>query len=311
MNSERKIPTALGLSVIILGLASGIFLLTQKEPLFWQTKAAPTLEPKNLNVVNISDTQASIYWQGDEPASAFIQAGLTPALGVTYKDERDIQKPEKYSLHLITLTNLQPNSVYYYKIYQDSRVYPPGEPLTFKTANPLNPSAVPPLVGTVLDTSGQQQVPEALVTLDIPGAQPLATVTKIMGNFVLPISGLRQASLTQSYNPSASTLQAKLTILSNHTTSTIILPWPPNTTSLPPVTLGQNLDLSTLPVSPTPQALKYDLNGDMVINSLDISLIMKNIGKNPFDPKADLNGDGVVNQKDLEAINKALTQNLR
>lgn len=307
MISKVRIPTLLGLGVLLVGLAVGVFFTTQKSPLFWGTKAAPSILPQKITLANLSATSASIYWQTNEKSSCFLQTGTTTSLGTTFRDDRDREAPKPYRLHFVTLSNLSPNTIYFYKISCNSTFYPLGTPLSFKTLAPIPSSNLSPIIGTVVDKNFQA-VEETLVVLDIPGAQSLATITKFGGNFLLPFPWLYNNDLTQSFSFPESSMSAILTIFNQEKSSRINCLLPQKEQVLPLIILGQDLDLLPKPATPA-ASLKYDLNSDGVVNSLDLSIVYKNFGplrseasKNPKQKKADLNNDGVVDKKDVEAI---------
>lgn len=302
MRSKIRIPTILGLGILVVGMVVGIFLTTQKQSALFKTRAGVSAIPKNITIANVSNTSVSIYWQTDEEAPGFIQAGPSNTLGSTFKDDRDLGGPQNHRFHFVTLSNLTPNTTYYYKVNSGSSSYPSGNPSTFKTADTSTASNLQPLVGTILDAS-MNPISEALVVLSIPGAQSLAAITKVSGSFILPLKDIRDADLSQIEIPASGT-SAALNIIGFQARSRINLQLPPDNNVLPPLILGQDLDLVPTPASPSASISKYDLNDDGVTNSLDLSIVLKNFGKNPKNKKADLNGDKVVDQKDVDILNK-------
>ncbi len=300
-----KIPTLLGMGVLLIGLVAGVYLVTQNQII--KSRAVVTLTPKNINLVNLSEGSAAVYWQSDEPTAGFIKAGKTMTPQSIYRDDRDLSAPEPHKLHFVTLTNLEPTTTYYYQIYSGSVVYP-NTPATFKT-----PAAVPalnwsPLVGTIFDVNSQP-VSEALISFDLNGAQKLATITKTGGNFILPLSNLKTTDLTKTFPEEKNPYKAILNILGPVNNTQVIIYVPMKDISLPPIFLGKNIDLTATSSS---ELTKYDLNEDGIVNAADLSIILKNFGPLPAgpangagglkNPKADLNGDGVVNQKDADLI---------
>lgn len=305
MDSQAKIPTLLGLGIILVGTVAGVFLVGKVQ--VFKSSASPSQEPKSITVVNISANKAAVFWQTDQPIAGFIQAGPSTALGLTFKDERD-EALDKHQLHFVTLSNLSPGTTYYFKITSGADTYPRGDPLTFKTAPNSSSSSIQPLIGTVLETPSQP-VKEAIALLEIPGAQKIATITKISGNFVLPLADLRSEDLSKNFDLGNISQAATLTIFGPSKKSQIKIKLPAQNNILPPIVLGQDLDLSAQIASPSPtisknDLSKYDLNHDGVINSLDLAIVINNLGKNPKQKGADLNGDGVVDQKDIDLIEK-------
>lgn len=309
MNSELRIPTLLGLSVLVAGLILGVFLTSQSQIL--KSKATTSFIPQNVSLTNISDNQATISWSLSEETTGFVQAGTTPYLGLIFLDERDQAKPKAHLLHYVTLTNLTANTTYYYKINSGSISYP-EKPLTFKTSSPLSLSNSSSLIGTISD-SNLRPVPEAIVFLQLPGAQMISALTKIAGNFILPLSSLRTDSLANLFPLNEASVPAKLTVTTSQQSSKITLFLPPLSPILPPITLGKDLDL-TNPASSSSPALflsdqtTYDLNQDRMINALDLAIIFKNWGKHPQQKEADLNHDGAVDEKDVTVFNNFLSK---
>jgi len=302
MQSTFKIPTLLGLGILVTGVALGVFLVTNNQFLGLQTKAGPSLVPKNITIANISDTSASVFWQTDQANTGFIQAGLSSLLDTSFKDDRDAQNPQPHQLHFVTLTKLKPSTTYYFKVTSGSLSYP-SSPLSFQTSSTLAPSGTQPIIGTVIDSS-LVPIPEALVVLDIPGAQKLATITKIAGNFILPLAELKTADLNTNFD--ISTLSGiNLTVFNLEKTSHLTFPLA--SSSLPAITLGKDLNI-TPQADPSASPPIYDLNSDGIINALDRVEVINNLGKKMKNKKTDLNNDGVVDQKDVDLINLAIAK---
>lgn len=303
MNSEFKFPTLIGLGVLFIGLVAGVALVA--KPQLFTTQATPTAQPQNITVTNLFGTSASIYWQTDQETTGFIQVGTNPTPNQTFIDDRDTAAPKPHLLHFVTLTNLIPNTTYYYKIVSGATTFPAKNPLSFQTPANTTISTNQPLIGTVL-SSDLTEVNEALVALKLENNILAATVTKLAGNFILPLTIFPNFTATQS---------ATLVIFNQQTSSKVKLQLP-STSILPFITLGKDIDLTPKIASPAAQVNKYDLNNDGAVNSLDLAIILKNTGplrseasKNPKEKRADLNGDGVVDQQDANFMNKVISQN--
>lgn len=303
MESKAKIPTLLGIGLIFIGLGAGIFLANQNQVL--KSKASPSVEPQNIGLANLSATRASVYWQTQVPTIGFIELGDSPLLTQTFRDERDLQSPQEHQLHFVTLTGLQPNTTYYYKINSGILTYPPSEFLTFTTLPQTLSFDYQPLIGTIIDTS-LKPVPEALITLEVAGMGKLAAISKIAGTFLLPLAEIHPASATTTTPTLSPNLPAQLTFFDNKQQSQITIN-PFSATAIPsPLVLGGNQTLST--PTPTIKTINFDLNRDGKVNSLDRSIILKNFKAKPSQKEADLNQDGVVNNQDLQMMDQAVAQ---
>lgn len=307
MRNQIRIPTLLGLGIILTGLTIGVLLVVHQQSI--QTKASGANTPQNIQVGNSEANSVTVSWQTDSPVTGFVQAGPQPALGLTFKDDRDGQDLDTHYIHIVTMKNLQPQTMYYFKIVSGGVTFPETQPMTLSTAATLPPQPMAPLIGSVLDVTGKP-VTEALLTLEADGAQKLITYTKTAASFIIPLATLKTPDLTTPILITDSTPKnALLTISSPGQSSKIKITLPYHDATLPPITIGKDLDLTTPPPAsgPAQTTNKFDLNGDGILNSADRAIILSNAGKKNFDKKADLNNDGVVDQKDLDLFNQELS----
>ncbi len=299
-----KIPTVLGLGIIVFGIVAGVFLVVRQQS--YISKASPDLLAQNIAITNISDNSAVISWQTSAPAASFVTYGQSSPDEQTALDDRDTSPPSAgpkiHLFHYITIKNLLPKTTYQYKIISSKTVSAVNK---FTTASPLPQTGFSPVIGTVLDDN--KSLDEGIAFLSIANAALQSALIKTEGNFLIPISQLRKADLSDNY-PSTEETIAKLTIVSASGEANALFKLI-DSGNLPPLRLGENLDLTTAPApTPPPQVNKFDLNNDGKINAADNAVILNNFGKNPKDKRADLNGDNVVDQKDLDLMAKQINQ---
>ncbi len=268
ITNHIKIPTILALLLLTVGLVGGVYLSTQKEFLSLKTQADVSTAPKNVAVGNLSDTSAVIFWQTDKPTSGFVQIGQTQNLGQNFQDDRDNKIPLQHNLHFVTLSNLSPATTYYYKITSGGESFPDNNSASFTTLNSIPYQTYSPLVGRVLN-SDLQPVQEALIVLEIPGAQPLNTITKLAGNYILPLSNLRSSDLLHVFTLGKGGTTAKLRIFDNERSSEVKIyldsqgnQITSTASALMPIIIGKDLDL--IPPSPTPTPTLSPLIKDLV-----------------------------------------------
>ncbi len=304
--SEVRIPTLLGLGILFVGLIIGVLLVFQRQTL--SSRASSSANPKNMTISNITDNSVTISWSTDNPAPGFVQAGPQEALGLTFKDERDLDQPKDHLLHYVTINNLTPNQTFYYKISSGSVLYPQDQTLSFTTASESKNQSYNPLQGSVEDVNNQP-VQEALVTLQIDGAQKLTTITKIAGTFILPLAYIRTTDLAAPFEIEKKV--ATVTVESGEKLSRVKVKLP-FTAPLPPIVLGKDQDFTDIPVaSAAAVPVKYDFNNDGILNTADTSYVAANKGRNPKDKQVDVNNDGIVDQKDLDIVRKEIERNNR
>lgn len=300
-----KIPTLLGLGIIIAGIIIGVYLVL-KEQVFL-SQAGTNLALQNITVTNITADSANVSWQTNSVASSFLTYGQAKPAEQTNLDDRDTQegKPKTRLTHYVTLKNLLPQSKYQFKVTSGKVT---SDVLTFETGKPLtNKGRSTPVIGSVLD--GDTSLEEGIVYLAIPEATIQSALIKSGGNFLIPLSEIRKMDLSD-FELLEGTV-AKLTIQSPKGEATALINLHSNSMPLPPIKLGQNIDLTqeTPQPSPTTNDLdKYDLNGDGKINAADNAIILDNFGKIPKDKKIDLNEDGKIDQKDLDLMAQKINE---
>src|SRR3989338_6139252 len=286
--NKFKIPTLLGLGIIILGIAIGIVMILREQ--IFITRATPDITPKNIILSNIEDLSLTVSWQTPTEVISFLSFGPTGNEQVAI-DDRDGNTPQAHSMHYITLKNLQPNTTYKYRIISGKLK---SEIFEVTTASPPTAqNGQKPVIGSVLEEN--EPLNEGVAYLSIYGAVTQSALIKNSGNLVIPLSFARKTDLSDVFTPIGNET-AKVTIISGKGEVSAIF----NLQSfqlLPPLKIGQNVDLT---VPSDNQRKKFDLNKDGLINTSDYALVLKN--------KADLNGDGTFDQKDLDLIQKQINQ---
>lgn len=304
--SSLKIPTVLGLGIILFGIAAGVFLVLREQNIISQ--ASPNITAQNINITNTTDDSITISWQTSTSVASFITYGIKNPNDQTVLDDRDSNSPHPYSIHYVTIKNLLPKTNYQYKILSGKIS---SDILNFTTAAPISSqTGFSPIIGSILD--GEKPLDEGVVYLTIADSTVQSALIKTSGNFLIPISQIRKQDLSENF-PLKEGSVAKLTIISARGSASILFKLKISSDPLSTVKLGQNIDLTAnenlMQPSLNPQNLnKYDLNNDGKINAADNAIVLLNFGKNPKEKKADLNGDGIVDQKDLDLMSKQINQ---
>lgn len=306
---KLKIPTLLGLSIIVIGIIAGVFL-TLREQIFI-SKASPDITAKNITLSNISDTEVAISWQTSAPTISFVTFGQTnPSEQIVLNDKDSSEpenKPKTHLIHYVTIKNLLPKTTYQYKVITGKIVSNADK---FTTATPTNQQVgFRPVIGSVFE--GNTPLEEGIAYLSIANATLQSAQVKA-GNFLIPLSQIRKTDLSDNYALSEETI-GKLTVISDKGNTSALFSLKTSSNPLPPIKLGSDIDLTIkatpIPASPSAQELiVYDLNGDNKINAADNALILQNFGKKGKGVKGDLNSDGIVDKKDLDLIAKQINQ---
>jgi len=309
-------PTLIGITLIIALIASAILYFHKKAP-----EKLQEVGVTDLQTVNIFATSATIVWQTEQPVIGEVVFNQSENLREEARDNRDRGQSEPRITHFVTLKNLKPNTKYFYKIKNDG-VESAEKVIEFITAasppssNEPSFSFLKPLKGTILNTNFNP-IDESLIFLTIPGAQNLATFSSTAGNFILPLKQVYTQNLDQLFTITPDT-PAILVIQKGNLQSKVNILISDTTVGLPPISIGNNLDLTNY--QPQPISIisigqnikvKLDFNNDGIINSLDLAILRgkansKQVLSLEEQSGYDINSDGIVNQKDVDEFSKAL-----
>lgn len=313
-----KIPTLLGIALIVT--------LTALGALYYYYNPAPkeniNFQVSNLQVVNITDTQATIIWQTSQPKVGEVEYSSFQMNLKKASDNRDHNQSKARMVHFVSLNNLKPDTKYSYKIKNDEALFP-DKALEFKTAkvetgsnDDLTFSFVKPIRGTVLNTN-LNPIDESLVLVKIEGAQELATFSSTAGNFIMPLKTVLNKSLDKIFTIPNET-RAQLIIVKGDLKSEVKIMISEDSLNLPPISIGTNLDLTNYKLKSitkitfsTIPSFGNDFNGDAKVNSLDLALLREAAKSGTVNTQSnfDINKDGIVDQEDVDQFSKSLAGN--
>lgn len=263
MKKVLRLPTLLGLLLVLGAIAGGVVLIKQGPNLF--LKASPTLTPNQLRVTNINDNSFTVSWLTDQSTSGFIKYGPDNNLTFTATDDRDqlSGRTDEFSVHHVTVKNLSPSTSYLFKIGSGGRIFDnSGQPYQVKTASSTKNSTPPNDVayGTVVDQNGNP-VEGVIVYLSLANANPASTLTKSSGSWVIPLNLIRSADLSSwaSYDKAASI--EEIFVQAGGLGTATVVATTKNDSPMPKIILGQNFDFRQVAeekiqpsLTPTPEA---------------------------------------------------------
>lgn len=247
--SERRLPTLLGLLLLLALVAVGYYL-TQKR----QTPAEAGIVPQKVRITNVADNKFSVSWITSQLSTGAVEYGKAgEKLGSKAADERDANSPPgKYLTHHVTLDGLQPNTAYTFRILsgdQSVRFDNNGAPYTTTTGPVI--AGTPPaksFYGTV--KPGSTAAEGAIVYIALPGAAPGSTLVKSSGSYTFSLSTLRTEDLKAyvAYDPAASVVSVNIESGKEQSSVSVSTA---NMAPVPLITLGQNADFRVAGVTPT------------------------------------------------------------
>jgi len=271
----KKIPTILGLSVIILGLISlTLFGPKSQNP---TVKATPLIIPQEVKITNLTDNGFTVSFITEDKAKTFLSYGKTTSLGqVAFDDRNEEGKPNDYITHHITIKGLIPSTLYYFKIVSGGKIFDNnGTPYTVTTGPLISslPPEVEPAYGTVL---GKDDTPAegAIIYLSLGEALPLSTLVKPSGNWLISLSLARTPDLKNYFIP-AEEEREEIFVQGERETATAISNIK-NDSPIPTIVLGKSYDFQR-PQSKKPEVLTKEnlppiVLGETTTSSVEISV---------------------------------------
>lgn len=244
MKKIKKLPTILGLLLVLGAIAGGVIMI-KKGPSFF-LKASPTLTPNQIKLTNINDTSLSVSWITDEKTSGFVKYG-TDATGLTFtaNDDRDqiSGKTGNFNNHHITLKNLKSATAYFFKIGSGGKIFDSdGQPYQVTTAKAASsPPSNDVAYGTIIDQSNNP-AEGVIVYLSLANATPASVLTKASGSWVIPLNLIRSADLSgwAAYDKQASI--EEIFVQAGGLGTATVVATTKNDSPMPKITLGQNFD---------------------------------------------------------------------
>lgn len=193
---EKKIPTIIGLLVLIAGIAVGVFLVQNRQ--IFRLAASPEETPRDVRITNITDNSFSISWITDKKTVGFLTFGRATSLGQTAVDNQDDTSPTPRLTHEVTVSGLSPKTSYFFKVGSGSQTFgqddQPWQVTTGSRLTGLAPQT--DIISGKVETATGAGVVGALVYLTIQGVTPISTLTTDLGNWSVALSLARSDDLS-------------------------------------------------------------------------------------------------------------------
>ncbi len=192
---KKRIPTLIGLGVLIVGLIAGTIIFSQGTGVF-APRATPQTTPKDVQISNISDKGFTVSFFTDEKTAGFVKYGeKSNQLSNQASDERDQLHGTvgSYQAHYITVGGLKPSTHYYFVVgtAAHSSFDNQGTPFELKTAKRASaPPAAKTIYGSVVTAAGTP-AKDTIVYVKLEGAGLLSSLVKNSGSWAVPLSNAR------------------------------------------------------------------------------------------------------------------------
>ncbi|MBI2309723.1 fibronectin type III domain-containing protein [Candidatus Collierbacteria bacterium] len=193
MQRVVKIPTLLGLIVLVAGLIGGIIMINSRQQVVTKVAASPT--PQGVALSNITDRSFTVSWTTAFPATGFIK--LMPQGKLSEKiilDDRDRDKgsQNKRTVHYVTVDSLTPSETYKFVIGGDNSQFDQnGSPFSVRIAQTLSSAPQSDIASGVILSENGQAAEGIIVYIQIPGGQLASALSGSDGRWAAPLSVVR------------------------------------------------------------------------------------------------------------------------
>jgi len=137
-NNLKLISPLTFLLIILISLILVVAFLPYGTSLILKAKSES--EPKNVSISNITDISFTISWgtQGEVEGVILYGTDLSNLERTAYDNNAGLEgKDFKTSSHVITLTSLNPTTLYYYKIVSGGKIYSGSQKHIFEPVRTL------------------------------------------------------------------------------------------------------------------------------------------------------------------------------
>lgn len=196
---DRRIPTVVGVAVLVLGLVAGGLLFSQGTGVF-APRATPQTTPKSIKLTNVTESSFTVTYLTDAASEGSVKYGTDPETPSSRNaqvatDDRvqlGTSPTSQFQTHHITIRGLQPNTQYYYLLSSSGEDYDnSGQAFTVTTAQRSGaPAAAKTIYGSVTTDSGTP-ADGAIVYVAFEGAGLLSSLVKQSGSWAVPLSNAR------------------------------------------------------------------------------------------------------------------------
>lgn len=192
---QRKIPTLLGIAIIIAGIALTSFFTKRGVPFIGKASLSET--PENIRITNITDSSFTISYTTASEVLGSITYGQSDKMENTAIDNEDKTTNVKpRTIHTITVTNLSSKTTYFFSIVSGETTFlENGKPFSVVTGPTIQgPSPPKKMRGTFIFPQNSSN--EALVYVVGQNTQMLSTKVKSDGIYSFNLENMRTEDLT-------------------------------------------------------------------------------------------------------------------
>ena len=287
MLKEKKIPTILGLLILIGGVLAGSVLTSNNTN--FTSKASGDCNPKNPQVTNITDNSVSISFITESSCMSSLLVN-----NQTINNTAVLGNDQKSKIHYFDINNLENATEYQYSLINDGKTYSETS-YKFETAQKTNAS-IPSsnLAWGRVFTPELKAASKVILFINIPGASPLSALVTSLGNWNISLATSFNELKTDRFVPTTNTPE-EIIVIDQEKNSTQIIANTSQNNPTPDIILGQN-QFSSLPVTFDAETNTGSLSSVVPVqNSKELDILNPKDNESISTQKPDFFGTGPIN----------------
>lgn len=232
MLKEKKIPTILGLVLLLGAVFVGVFLTNRQTG--FVSKAGSSCQPKNPQITNLTNNSVSISFITE--SSCLSSLSLNDQI---IENVAVVSVDQKSKIHYFDINNLTADTEYSFSLITDGKTYKESSYL-FKTA--VNPSGTVPssnLAWGRVFTPELKAAQKIIVFVNIPNAFPLSALVTSSGNWSISLANSFNESKSSRFSPIAN-ISEEIIVVDRNNQITQITGNTSNNDPTPDIILGKN-----------------------------------------------------------------------
>lgn len=246
MKREFKIPSIVGIVILLLAVMAGVYL-TQSKVSF-KSGASGDCSPNNLQTTNVTHNSASISFTTTSSCLTSVNVN-----NLTYNNYRSATS----HIHYFEIKHLSEQTDYKFIITSG------GQSLTqdsyhFRTAiTPTNTIPTSNLAWGKVYNADRNTPAVAIVYLNIPGASILSSVVTTDGNWSVSLANTFNESKNNWFSPPLTPVSEDIVVISDDGVITQVTNTTNNNNPVPDIIVGTN-SLEAPIITPSPQSGQID-----------------------------------------------------
>lgn len=245
MKPEKRIPTVIGIILLIAGIAAGVILTSRNTSFF--SKAGGDCTPINPQFTNVTDTSFDVSFLTSGSCLSAININGQNIPDIRFVDQT--KTPTANKVHYFSMNNLKENTNYTFSFILNGTTFSKPEYQTRTASKPSSPVPLSNLAWGRVYTSDLKPAVNSIVYLNIPGAAPLSSFVTSSGNWNIPLA----TSFNQEKNnwfTSPSNIDEEIIVLAQDFSATQITSNTNRNNPVPDIIIGQN-SFASLPATGT------------------------------------------------------------